>query len=132
MNKIYENIEPAPNSLGLDLDITPKLLEDKYLLYLAFEVYKYETSQGEITMGLINPLDQFERICVDFKIDCQNECTFIDYNQAKKIELSSFIVWDTKSSLYQFFKYNNIQSIIYFKQEDESKKKSWNLFMYKY
>ena len=57
-------------------------MDDNYLFYSAIEVYKYETSQREITIGLINPIEQFEKICCDFKINFENECTFIDFNQA--------------------------------------------------
>ena len=122
--KIKENGEPALNSLELNIISQNNSLDDNYLLYSAIEAFKYETSQGEITVGLINPIEQFKKICDDFKINYENECTFIDYDQAKKIELSTFMLWGSKESLNQFFKYNKINNACkYFNENKEIKKK---------
>ena len=49
------------------------------------EIYDYETSQNEMTNGLRNPILEFQNLCKDFEIDCNNECTYINYSQALKI-----------------------------------------------
>jgi hypothetical protein len=83
------------------------------------EIYDYETSQNEMTNGLRNPIPEFHNLCNDFEIDCNNECTYINYNQALKILISSAMVWGTKKSLFLFFKENEINNAIdYFKKED--------------
>ena len=93
---------------------------DKYLFYSMIEIYNYETSQDEITTGLQNPINEFQKLCDDFKINCQNNCTFIDYNEAYKYKLSSFMIWGSKESLYQFFKDNNIKEALnYFEKNND-------------
>ena len=98
---------------------------DKYSIYSVIEIFKYDTSQDEITTGLINPKNEYEKICADFNINCQNECTFIDYDEAKKLKLTSFMLWGSKESLYLFFKNNNIKKAFdYFYQKKENERKS--------
>ena len=83
--KHNEKIGVSSKIFGLELINTSNSIEDKYVIYSVIKVFNYETSQGEITMGLINPIEEFERICNDFKINFQNECSYIDYNKAKEI-----------------------------------------------
>ena len=84
-------------------------IEDKYLFYCVIEVFEYETSQRDITYGLKNPKEDFIRICTDFNIDFKNDCHYIDYNEAQKIGLSSFMIWGSKKSLNIFLKENKIE-----------------------
>ena len=68
------------------------------------EIYDYETSQNEMTNGLRILIPEFQNLCKDFEIDCNNECTYINYSQALKISISSVMVWGTKESLSYFLK----------------------------
>ena len=90
MNNKKEISEVSSNILGLELINTSNSKEDKYVIYSVIKVLNYETSQGEITIELINPIEEFEKICNDFKINFQNECSYNDYNKAKEIKLLSF------------------------------------------
>ena len=94
-------------------------LKGDYNLYSMIEIYDYGTSQNEITRGLRNPIPEFQKLCNDFEIECKNECTYINYDQALKILITFAMVWGTKESLYLFFKENEINNAIdYFKKED--------------
>ena len=94
-------------------------LKGDYNLYSMIEIYDYGTSQNEITRGLRNPIPEFQKLCNDFEIECKNECTYINYDQALKISISFAMVWGTKESLYLFFKENEINNAIdYFTKED--------------
>ena len=122
---INGNIEVPYNFLGLGLINSSNSVNDKHAIYLVIKVHKYETSQEEIEMGLINPIEEFEKICHDFEINCQNECSFIDYNKAKEIKLSLFMLWGSMESLFQFFKDNNIKEAFdYFSKNYENKKRA--------
>ena len=68
------------------------------------EIYDFETSQNEMTNGLRNPIPEFLKLCNYFEIDCNNECTYINYNQALNISISSVMIWGTKESLSYFLK----------------------------
>ena len=103
----------------IDLTTSNISLKGDYNIYSMIEIYDYETSQEEMTSGLRNPIPEFQKLCNDFGIDCNNECTYINYNQALKISISSAMVWGTKESLFLFFKENEINNAIdYFKKED--------------
>jgi len=124
-NKINRNNEVPLNLLGLGLISPSNSIEDKYVIYLVITVHQYETSEGETTKGVINPIEEFEKICQDFEINFQNECSFIDYNKANKIKLSTFMIWGSKESLFQFFKDNKIKEAFdYFSKNNEKKKRA--------
>ena len=59
-------------------------LEGTYNLYAMIELYNYETSKKDITSDLINPINEFQKLCKDFEIEFQNECTYIKYVKALK------------------------------------------------
>jgi len=104
--------------IGLNINDMISLKGD-YNLYSMIEIYDYGTSQNEITRGLRNPISEFQKLCNDFEIECKNECTYINYDQALKIFISLSMVWGTKESLYLFFKENGINNAIdYFKKEE--------------
>ena len=108
------NLEKLINLNAIDIS-----LKGDYTIYSMIEIYDYETSQNEMTSGLRNPIPEFQKLCNDFEIDCNNECTYINYNQALKISISSAMIWGTKESLFLFFKENEINNTIdYFKKED--------------
>ena len=121
---INEKNEVSLNPFGLELINGSNSLDDKYVIYSAIKAFKYETSQEEITMGLINPIEEFEKICYDFKIKFENECSFIDYNKAKEIKLTSFMLWGSKKSLIHFFEYNNIKVALDYFSLNENKNKT--------
>ena len=123
------NNENDPNLLELNIINSVNSIDDNYLLYSTIKVFKYETSQGEISLGLINPIDEFERICTDFKISYENECSFIDYNEAKQIKLSTFMLWGSAESLYQFFKENNIKEALSYFNKDEENQKNAGIYL---
>ena len=52
------------------------------------EIYDYETSQNEYALGLKNQIEEFKNICEDFHIEFNNGLTYIDYEQAGKIEFT--------------------------------------------
>lgn len=124
--KHNEKIGVSSKIFGLELINTSNSIEDKYVIYSVIKVFNYETSQGEITMGLINPIEEFERICNDFKINFQNECSYIDYNKAKEIKLLSFMLWGSRESLFYFFKNNYIKEAFDFFSE---KKKETGIYL---
>jgi len=96
--------------------------EDEYLLYSTIEVYNHITSEDEVENGLKNPIDEFKKICNDFHIKFDNDdCTFIDYNEAKKTKLSSFMLWGSKESLYNYFTNHKIKKAYdYFKKNENN------------
>ena len=120
--KSNENID-APNSFNIVELVTPIPYEkkkDNYLFYCVIEVFTYDTSQREKTYGLRNPTENFKKICENFNIKFENDCSFIDYNDADKIELSTFMLWGSKKSIKEFLKENNIENLFieYMKNND--------------
>ena len=86
-------------------------LEGTYNLYAMIELYNYEKSQEDITSGLINPINEFQKLCKDFEIEFQNGCTYIKYNQSFKIKTFPAMIWGTKESLRLFFKNKGFLSL---------------------
>ena len=94
---------------------------DKYSIYSVIEICQYETSQEEITEGLQNPINEFQRICNDFSINCQNNCNYIDYDEAFKYKLSTIMLWGSEDSIIKFFNDNNIKEAINYFGENKEK-----------
>ena len=87
-------------------------IEDKYSpFYCLIEIFEYQTSQKEITYGFQNPQNEFQKICDYFNINFnfENNSSFIDYNKAKEIKISSFMIWGTQEGLYKFLEDLKIQ-----------------------
>ena len=83
------------------------------------EIYDYETSQNEMTNGLRNPILEFQNLCNDFEIDCNNEWTYINYSQTLKNFDNFCNDLGNKRKSFLFFKENEINNTIdYFKKED--------------
>ena len=94
-------------------------LDGEYNIYSMIELYNYETSQEDIASGLRNPINEFQKLCKDFNIDFEKDGTFIDYQKATKIKISTSMLWGTKESLEQFFIENGINNAIsYFKHAE--------------
>ena len=129
LKKINRNNEVPLNLLGLGLINSSNSIEDKHVIYLLIKIHQYETSEGEVTSGLINPIEEFEKICQDFEIKFQNECSFIDYNKAKEIKLSTFMLWGSKESLFQFFKDNNIKEAFDYFNKNIANKKTTGIYL---
>jgi len=111
------------NSIEDYSSIDDNSFDDKYLFYSVIEVFEYQTSQKEMTYGLKNSVNEFKRICSDFNIKFENECSYIDYNEAKKKEMSSFMIWGNKKGLNQFLKEKNILNSFYdFINKNDEKK----------
>jgi len=111
------------NSIEDYSSIDDNSVDDKYLFYSVIEVFEYQTSQKEMTYGLKNSVNEFKRICSDFNIKFENECSYIDYNEAKKKEMSSFMIWGNKKGLNQFLKEKNILNSFYdFINKNDEKK----------
>ena len=118
--KKFKLIQKMKDDIDIDFDFS---LERDYKLYSMIELYNYETSQEEITSGLINPINEFQELCKDFNIDFKDEGTNIDYNKAMEIKISSSMLWGTRESLFQFFSDNGINSAItYFQQKERINK----------
>ena len=86
--------------------------EDEYLFYCVIEVFEYQTSQRDITLGLRNPKDEYQRICMDFNIKYDEETSYLDYDEANKYQLSTFMLWGSKESLFSFLKFHKIKIAI--------------------
>ena len=41
-------------------------------------------------------------ICSTFNIKFENDCSFIDYDDAEKIEFSTFMLWGSEEGLKKF------------------------------
>jgi hypothetical protein len=99
--------------------------KDKYLFYNVIEIYEYKTSEKNMTNGLKNPINEFEKICKDFKIKYYNNCNYIDYNEAKETKLKTFFLWGSKDGLELFFKENNFdEQFKKYMNETESENKA--------
>ena len=107
-NGINENIQREENSTSSIKKENNIDDEDEYLFYCVIEVFEYQTSQRDITLGLRNPKDEYQRICMDFNIKYEEETSYLDYNEANKYELSTFMLWGSKESLFSFFKFHKI------------------------
>jgi len=101
-------------NFNMETTIESLSLEGNYNLYAMIELYNYETSQEDIASGLINPINEFQKLCEDFEIEFQNEGTYIKYDQAFKIKTIPSMLWGTKESLKQFFKDKGINNAISF------------------
>ena len=83
--------------------------ETEEYIYSVIEVYDYDTSQNEYTKGFKNPIDEFENICNNFNIDYSKEkLTYINYEQAYNINLTSYMLWGSKEGLKKYFTEKNI------------------------
>ena len=106
-----KNIHPAPDSLNSIRFLMNEKKYNNYSFYCVVEVYIYDTSQREKTLGLRNPIEEFKKLCNDLNIKFENNCSFIDYNDAEKIELSTYMLWGSKNGLKAFLKENNIEKL---------------------
>ena len=117
-----ENINQDANSLNI-IGLTPTPDEkksDNYLFYCVVEVFTYDTSQREKAYGLRNPTEDFIKICTNFNIKFENDCSYIDYNDADNLKLSTFMLWGSEKGLKKFLKENNIEKLFieYMKKND--------------
>jgi len=111
-NEINENIQREENSTSSNLIENSIEDEDEYLFYCVIEVFEYQTSQRDITLGLKNPKDEYQRICMDFNIKYEEETSYLDYNKANEYQLSTFMLWGSKESLFSFLKFHKIKIAI--------------------
>jgi hypothetical protein len=120
-NNNIENKKSELNSSNRNESITQIINEknDNYKFYYVVEVFTYDTSQREITYGFRNPIEDFKKICSDFNIKYENDCSFIDYNDAEKIKFSSFMLWGSKEGLKKFLQENNIDLFIKYMEEND-------------
>ena len=113
------------NNEEMDLNTIELInLDGEYNIYSMIELYNYETSQEDIASGLINPINEFQKLCKDFNIDFEKDGTYIDYKQAIKIKISTSMLWGTKESLEQFFIENGINNAISYFNQAETKDKA--------
>ena len=98
-------------------------LAGDYNLYSMVELYNYETSQEDITSGLINPIMEYKKLCQDFNINFKDDGTYLNYKQALKIKITTSMIWGTKESLKEFFQEKGINNAIsYFEQKEKDNK----------
>ena len=113
----------STNSEEKENSIETISLEGDYNLYSLIELYNYETSQEDITSGLINPIKEYQKLCKDFNIDFRNDGTYLNYKQALKIKISTSMIWGTKESLKEFFEDQGIKNALpYFEQKERNNK----------
>ena len=101
------------------------ILRNDYNIYSLVKSYIYDTSQNEHSYGLLNPIDEFKKICEDFNIIDENDNDDIKYDEAFKSKLCTFMLWGSKEGVKKFFEENNINKAIeyfYGKNEKEEKK----------
>ena len=113
-NKNNDNNKSTLNSLN-SIDATSPTLDKKkcynYSFYCVVEVFIYDTSQREKTYGFRNPVEDFKKICINFNINFKNNCSFIDYNDAEKIKLTTFMLWGSKEGLKKFLNKNGVEKL---------------------
>ena len=88
------------------------IYHNDYKIYSVIETYKYKTSQNAHTYGLLNPISEFKKISEDFKIKSNKNTNDINYDEAFKYELSTFMLWGSKEGLKKFFEENNIKNAL--------------------
>ena len=98
-------------------------LEDEeeaiFKCYQLIEINDYFTSEEEKNKCLFNVREEFIKLCDDMNIDTKDNCSEIDFDQAKKIKLKSVTLWGTKEGLYEFFDNKKMYNITnYFKNGD--------------
>ena len=96
-------------------------INDNFKLYSLIETYEFRTSQGLHSKGLLNPIEEFKSICIDFNIRYNDDCNEIHYEDAKTIKLASFMIWGSKEGLTKFFNENRIESINKYFSKNEKK-----------
>ena len=106
-----ENIGAAPNYSEENTNtlVDSEYNDSKYSFYCVVEVYEYETSQGDIVYGMKNPIEEFKRLCEDFHVTYEKECEKIEYKEADKTELSSFMIWGSKEGISFFLEKKKIK-----------------------
>lgn len=93
--------------------------DNNYKIYSVIKEYKYKTSQSQHTYGLLNTIEEFEKLADDFQIRQINQQSWISFKEAFKIKLTSFTLWGSKEGLIKFWKENNIETAITYFEKDE-------------
>ena len=93
-------------------------MKNNYTLYSLIQRYEYKTSQNEKDIGVCNPKEEYQKIIGDFSIKKESDYYEVNYDEAFKIKLTSFMLWGSKEGLNIFWKNHNINNAIdYFKDE---------------
>ena len=109
------NAEPDPTKNEI-------IHHNDYEIYPLIQSYKYKTSQNEHSYGLLNPIDEFKKICEDFNIKGEDGINDINYDEAFKYELSTFMIWGSKEGLKKFFEDSSIKKAIEYFYSNKGKK----------
>ena len=92
--------------------------EQVFKQYFLIEIIEYITSEEEINKCPNNKLEDFIQLCEDMKIDSEDNCTKINFDQANDIKLKTVTLWGTKEGLFEFFEKKKMyQTIDYLKDE---------------
>ena len=106
------------------------ILRNDYNIYSLVKSYINKTSQNEHSYGLLNPIDEFKKICEDFNIIDENDNDDIKYDEAFKSKLCTFMLWGSKEGLKKFFEENNINKAIeYFYRKNENEEKKAGIYL---
>ena len=115
-NKIEENII-ITNKEAIDEENTT---EENFKHYLLIDILEYETSEEDINKCPSNNLQEFIQLCEDMKINNEDNCAKIDFDQADEIKLKTATLWGTKEGLIDFFEKRKMNKTLeYFNNEDK-------------
>ena len=117
-NEDYKNIIDNSDESEEENQIT----KEKFNHYLLIEINEYLTSQDDINKCPFNRIEDFIQLCEDMKINSEDNCSKIDFDQANEIKLKTLCLWGTKEGLLDFLnKKKMIDTIQYFYKEKMKK-----------
>ena len=94
--------------------------EENFKHYLLIDILEYETSEEDINKCPSNNLQEFIQLCEDMKINNEDNCAKIDFDQADEIKLKTATLWGTKEGLLEFFEKRKMNKTKeYFNNEDK-------------
>ena len=115
-NKIEENII-ITNMEAIDEE---NYTEENFKHYLLIDILEYETSEEDINKCPSNNLQEFIQLCEDMKINNEDNCAKIDFDQADEIKLKTATLSGTKEGLLEFFEKRKMSKTKeYFNNEDK-------------
>ena len=95
--------------------------EQIYKQYFLIEIIEYITSEEEINKCPNNKLEDFIQLCEDMKIDSEDNCSKINFDQANDIKLKTVTLWGTKEGLFEFFEKKKMYKTIEYLNDEKNK-----------
>ena len=95
--------------------------EQIFKQYLLIEIIEYITSEEEINKCPNNKLEDFIQLCEDMKIDSEDNCSKINFDQANDIKLKTVTLWGTKEGLFEFFEKKKMYKTLEYLKDEKNK-----------